>query len=205
MIRSKLDHLMIEAPSAASARAWAEAAGLQVRPGGSHPGRGTCNLLASLHGGIYLELLTPDADQPPTANSLRISRLERPRLAAACLAHPDLDSLARDLRNAGAGVDGPAEHARQRPDGLRLCWRLVFQQAPVPDAPMVFFIDWGDTPHPSADGPPGGGLRALWAEHGEPAALSAFFGAVGLDLDVRRGASPAWRAELEAAGRRIIL
>lgn len=190
---------MVETPSPDAARAWAAAHGLAAKPGGSHAGRGTCNLLLGLGGGRYLELLAPDPEQPMTAQGRRLAALEGPRLAAACFRAAPLADMAARLRAAGAAARGPEAFTRTRPDGVRLDWELVFQDAAPVDCPSLFFIDWMASPHPALDLPPPPALVDLYAEHPDPQALAAHFAAIGLDVETRDGPEARWRARLALA------
>ena len=52
---------------------------------------------------------------------------------------------------------------------------------------VPFFIDWGQSPHPSRSAPQGAVLVALSAEHPDEDRIQRALGALGLELPVTHG------------------
>jgi len=160
-----------------------------VRPvaGGVHPGRGTRNALASLGGGVYIEILAPDPAQSvsaPMVDELKPLKALAPVGWAA--GTTDIFALqarlqGREIRH-GAAMPG----SRALPDGSRLQWSTVDIQLPAHDW-MPFFIRWRDpAKHPSLTTPAGCSLESLLIEDPNPDPLTHVFSTVGLKVPVRR-------------------
>jgi hypothetical protein len=181
-----LDHLVYATPDLdASVRHIAELTGVWPVEGGSHPGLGTRNHLLGLGELRYLEIIGPDPDQPgPEApRPFGIDELTEPRLAAWAVRAADIE--ARVARARTLGYDpGPIEPlARRAPDGEVLRWRLTLPY----DTVVPFLIDWGRTPHPARH-LPNVPLTAFEAAHPEPETVRHQLSALGVDLNVRKGA-----------------
>jgi hypothetical protein len=85
--------------------------------------------------------------------------------------------------------------SRQSPAGL-IEWRLTLRAEPGGDGLVPFVIDWGKTRSPAQSSTPGCRFRALRAEHPDPDAVETMLGALGVELDVTRGAAPALVARI---------
>lgn len=83
-----LDHITVVAPSlAAGSRLVHQALGIEPGPGRTHPEMGTHNRLLRLGDTVYLEVIAPDPDAPPTSRPRwfgldHVSPTTTPRLAA---------------------------------------------------------------------------------------------------------------------------
>jgi hypothetical protein len=166
-----IDHLVYAVPDLASAVAdIEERIGVGPIPGGAHVGRGTYNALLGLGGHSYLEIIGPDPAQPDpdSPRPFGIDELARPALVTWCArADRDLHTLAADLAAAGDPVGPVDAMSRRRPDGVLLEWTLT---PPRLDNGGVipFFIDWGNTPHPTVSLPVGGFVLELILTHPDP-------------------------------------
>ena len=200
----QLDHLVIGAPDLEAA-CDSIAARTGVRPplGGRHTSGGTWNALAALGHRCYLEIIAPDPAAPREARGWypALAALGAPRpFAFACVAPGGIDALA--ARANAAGIAGSVEEGgRVTATGTRLRWRLFEPETPFGDL-FPFFIDWGDSPHPCGDAPPGLTLAGLSLCHPDPAALSAALAALGLSATIDKGL-PAIRALLDTPHGRI--
>jgi hypothetical protein len=196
----RLDHLIVVAPSLESGMAEIEER-LGVRPsaGGRHEGRGTQNALLSLGEGQYLELLTPDPQQslPVERRFLCVSEQTRFHVATWVAKASNLDEVQRAAEAAGVPLGEPREGGRRRADGTVLAWRSLGADAPRLDGMIPFFIDWGDTPHPSSAAARGCTLREMRAEHPDAERVAAALRALGLDLEVSVGEKPCLMATIE--------
>lgn len=153
-----LDHLVYAAPDPEAARARvASATGIDPSPGGSHPGLGTRNWLASLGDYSYLEIIGPDPDQaqPNQPRPFGLDDLEEASLVTWCARPENLDELDRRCGES-LKLGEPYVMQRDSPEGL-LSWRLVVPAGDTLGGTVPFFIDWQDGPHPSTTA--AGGLR----------------------------------------------
>jgi hypothetical protein len=185
----------------------AERLGVRPAMGGRHVGRGTHNALLGLGGGVYLEVIAIDPEQPapaaPTAFSL--DRLRLPRLVGWASRTTDIDGQAAAARAAGHDPGEVQSMSRRRPDGFLLEWRLS-RGTPDPGRLAVpFLIDWGDSPHPSEAAPAGVRLVELRLEHPDPDALRATLAALGATVPVDAAPEPALVAILDSPRGRVTL
>ena len=203
-----LDHLIVTAPSLeAGVARLAAALGARAAHGGSHPGWGTRNALLGLGGSRYLEVLAPDPTQPAPEGGRFLGLDERTpvRLATWVARAADLDDVARRARALGNDLGAPTPGSRRRDDGTVLSWTALGTRAPRMDGLLPFFIDWGDSPHPSRALPEGVTLRELRAEHPDPEPLRAAFHGLDLELEVVPGPEPALIATLDGPRGAVIL
>jgi len=196
----RLDHLIVVAPSLESGIAEIEER-LGVRPstGGRHEGRGTQNALLSLGDGQYLELLAPDPEQslPAERRFLRVSERTPFHLATWAAKASNLDEVRRGAETARVPLGEPRAGGRRREDGTVLAWRSLGADEPRLSGLIPFFIDWGDTPHPSSAAAQGCTLRALRAQHPDAEGVRAALHALGLELEVSAGEKPGLIASIE--------
>jgi hypothetical protein len=198
-MQSRLDHLVYAVPDLEAAVAdLASRLGIEAAPGGRHPGEGTRNALIALGPDSYLEVVGPDLDAPAPSGPrwFGIDGLRAPGLTGWAVKADGLEALviAADL----AGVTlGPVRRAgRLRPDGVALSWTVTDPHTVLEDGLVPFFIDWGDSPHPSATAAPGASLTDFRAEHPDPPRLRRLLAALDLDLPVTEAPLPALIATL---------
>jgi hypothetical protein len=118
---------------------------------------------------------------------------------------PDLDGRVARARAAGYDPGEPQTMGRDRPDGVRLEWRLSVQGAPTGEGLVPFLIEWGTTPHPSTDLQHGCTLASLRGEHPRPEAIRPLLRAIGAELALSAGPAPALFATLDTPRGRIQL
>ncbi|MBX7187858.1 MAG: VOC family protein [Vicinamibacteria bacterium] len=210
--REALDHLLIGAPVLEQGIEWLEEkTGVRAMVGGSHPGLGTWNALASLGPEQYIEIIAPDPAQP-TAETFYVPGLrnfEAPRVTTWAARGKDLADGFLSRLSPGL-VCGPTRTGeRVRPDGVRLAWRLAFprqQGHGVFDGALPFLIDW-ESPdhHPGRSAPPGLTLQALRFRHPRPPDLQAALAALGIEAEVAGAAAGSIEVELETPRGRVHL
>ena len=196
----QLDHLIVVAPSLESGMAELEQRlGSRPSAGGRHDGRGTQNALLSLGDGRYLELLAPDPEQavPAARRFLGVGDQTALHLATWVAKASNLDEVSRQAREAGVELGEPKSGGRRTPDGSWLAWRTLGADASRLDGLIPFFIDWGDTPHPSMGAARGCMLQTLRAEHPDPLRVRSALAALDLDLEVGRGDAPRLMATMK--------
>jgi hypothetical protein len=201
-VLSRIDHLVYATPDlAAGVKRVEELLGLQAVPGGQHPGAGTRNALIGLGDGVYLEIIGPDPSQPKPNRPRRfgIDDLRSPRLVTWAAKGTDLEGIVKTAKGHGLDLGQVQFGSRRRPDGVLLAWRLTVSPEPNAGGIVPFFIDWGETPHPSSTLPKGATIVALRAEHPDAARVQAELSALGLNLLVGKGAAPALIATIRTA------
>ncbi len=182
-----LDHIVWAASDLAAGVAHFEAlTGVRATPGGRHTRGGTENALVSLGGGTYLEIVAPVPGTTETGRWLSFCRASaEPRILTYCMRSPaSLDELARREAAAGRRTEGPYDLSRRRPDGALLSWKLLDVETAPFDRAVPFFIDWLQSPHPSASAAGVVTLERFELGHPEPEALVARLKAIGVSLPV---------------------
>ncbi len=176
--------------------------GVRPDPGGQHPGRGTRNALIALSDRSYLEVIGPDLMQAEAVcpRWFQIDSLDEPRLVTWAVKVADLNKLSAKAKACGIFLGPVVSGARQRSDGSCLRWRFTEPSTVIADGIVPFFIDWGDSPHPAASAARGPVLESLRAEHPEPSVVMHALSAVGINLPVVFGPSPALIATLRTEG-----
>jgi hypothetical protein len=205
---STVDHLVYATPDLQVGIATiGKLFGVRATPGGQHPGRGTRNALVSLGPGVYLEIIGPDPEQsaPPQPRPFGIDDLKEPRLVTWAAKGRNLESFSNDAGRSGVKLGQVIDGSRRRTDGAMLSWRYTDPRTVVSDGVVPFFIDWGQTPHPSSTAAPGASLIGLRAEHPDPEPVQKALGQLGLDLHVQRGLRPALIATVNTPRGRVEL
>ena len=206
-ILSKVDHLIYATPDLDMTVAEMERLlGVRAAPGGQQPGRGTRNALISLGANSYLEIVGPDPKQPrPSQPPWWLQGLKKPRIVAWAAKGTDLESLRAKAVNNGVPLGEVISGNRQRPDGVILTWRFTSPRQPIADGVVPFFIDWGESAHPSRTSPHGVQLVALRAIHPDDRRVQDILGRLNIDLPVTYGLSPGIIASLEGPLGRVEL
>lgn len=170
--------------------------GLTASRGGSHPGMGTRNALASLGADVYLELIAPDPKQQLARTLGDLFRtFGRPRIFAYMIRAQDLERLKGLM--AKAGIESELiEASRNMPSGTTLTWRLLLPRANPFGEHMPKFIDWMGTTHPATSSVKGCELAAFEIGHPEAGRLGTILGALDVDVPLVRADRPCFRAQL---------
>jgi len=205
---ARIDHLVYATPDLNTGiEAIEKLTGVRATPGGQHPGRGTRNALIALGPTSYLEIIGPDPEQPtpPNPRPFGIDGLKAPRLARWVVKGQNLEQLAAEASRKGIQLGEVISGKRQRPDGVLLTWRYTDPRVDLADGLVPFFIDWGESAHPSATAAKGLTLIALRAEHPDAARVRKILTQLGLDLPVRTGPAPALIATIDSPRGRVEL
>lgn len=195
-----VDHLVCGAPDLQAGIEHLERRlGVRAAFGGKHAGRGTHNALLALGVAAYLEILAPDPEQPGVnARPFGMDAPAQPRLVTWAVSVTGIKARVAAARAAGYDPGEVMAMSRDRPDGVRLQWRLALRPEPLGDGLVPFLIDWGDSPHPAATAPTGARLLALRLEHPHPDSITPALRALGLDMDVARAPVAAIVATIES-------
>ena len=203
-----LDHLVLATPDLETTATWLErATGVSPSPGGAHVGRGTRNMLCSLGGSRYLEIIGPDPDQPKPAGSRRfgIDDLKAPRLIGWVAKSRELEAVSAKAAASHIPLGSIIPGSRTRPDGVVLTWRYTDPNTVAADRLVPYFIDWGSSPHPSATAARGATLMQLRAEHPDAGKVQKMLDALGLQLHVDKGPAPSLIATIDSPRGRVEL
>lgn len=195
-----IDHLLWAAPDLESGRRRiGELTGVEPVRGGRHPGVGTENALLGLGGERYLEIIALDPTQSERSSlGLALEGLREPGLLTWCARASDIESTAGAARRTGLDAGEPTAMSRERPDGSRLEWRLLFLDGHDEGLLLPFFIEWSEgTVHPSRGAPGGCRLERFELVHPDPGKLNGLLAAFGLEVAVDEGPSPRMVAELQ--------
>ena len=201
-----LDHIVLATPDIAATAGWlADATGVVASEGGPHVGRGTRNRLCSF-GDTYLEIIGPDPDQPDPdePRSFGIDDLDTHRVVTWCARQHDLASVVSAGAGVGLGYTAPVAMRRAAPD-VTLDWHLSLLTGDTEGGILPFFIDWGDSPHPSSTAAPGLSVVDIHGVHPEPDRAISLLVALGESLEVVEGDLARLVVELAGPAGRVIL
>lgn len=199
-MRPQIDHLAYAAPDLdAGMKTIENLLGVAPVRGGQHQGLGTHNALLGLGTGVYLEIIAPDPDQPTPARPrpFGVDTVKEPRLASWIARTSELRRIVESSRASGHDPGEIIALSRRRPDGTLLSWTMAIRDDAPGNGLVPPLIDWGDTPHPSAELPDGGRFVGLRAEHPLPDDIRRILRALQLDLDVSAGPVPTLIATIE--------
>jgi hypothetical protein len=203
---NRLDHLMYAASDLdASIARFAELSGITAGRGGSHPGMGTRNALASLGTDVYLELIAPDPAQKIEGSfGANIARLAQPQIFAYIVKGRDLEGLKATFTKFGIDSD-LFEASRKTIDGKLLSWRLLIPRANPFGECVPKFIDWKDTPHPARTSIAGCTFESFEIGHPEAGRLGELVRALDSELTVLRSDKPYFRASIATPKGALVL
>jgi hypothetical protein len=203
-----VDHLVYATPDLAQGMAEIERlTGVPPTPGGQHPGRGTRNALIALGADAYLEIVAPDPDQPspPAGRWLGVDAATAPRLTTWAARGSGLAELRRRAVERGVPLGAVLSGARQRADGVRLSWRVTDPDPLVAGGVVPFYIDWGDSPHPSRTAARGASLVELRIEHPDVTEVRRMLRVLDLDVAVTQANDAGLVAVIEGRRGRVEL
>lgn len=203
MLSSRLDHLVITAPSlAAGLRYVREALGVPLETGGKHPAMGTHNALLKLGTRQYLEVIATDPEAPRPARP-RWFELDRttpataPRLAGWVARTDDIED-ASIATSQTLGIPSAMNRGS-------LDWMITIpEDGGLPFAGVApMLIQWAPGPHP-ADRLPERGCSLIQFEgfHPQAGRVEALLRAIGLQdgFVVSREEAPRLVAHIQTPG-----
>jgi hypothetical protein len=154
-----------------------------------------------------LEIIGPDPEQapPPSPRWFGIDDLEASRLVTWAAKTDDVDRVRRDAAANGVPLGDVRSANRRRSDGVLLSWRLTEPARDTTNGIVPFFIDWGQSPHPSQTAPQGAELVAMNAEHPDDERVRRALRVLGLDIPVTRGSHASLIAVVESPRGRVEL
>jgi hypothetical protein len=196
-----LDHLVYAAPDLERGiREIEELTGVRAFPGGQHAGRGTRNALIALGSEMYLEIIGPDPDQPspPSPRWFGIDQLDASRLVTWGAKTSDVDRVYARAIEHRIPLGGVKSGSRLRSDGVLLSWRYTEPEPDMSGGIIPFFIDWGQSSHPSRTAATGLVLVTLRAEHPDEEGMRETLKTLGVDVDVVHGTRAALSVVLDS-------
>lgn len=196
---SRLDHIVVVAPSLASGAALVEQS-LGVPPGlgRSHPHMGTHNLLLSLGPSVYLEVVAMDPDAPPAARPRWFGLDDVPAQSAARLAAWVANT--DDIHAHAIPALGVVEQMER--EGLTWQMTSTADGHPPLSGAAPLLIQRATNFHPASRLPDVGlRLRCLHIQHPRPGDVAAVLAHMALDdaprVVLTEGAACTLAAEIE--------
>ena len=203
-----IDHIVYTAPTLQEGIARVEEQ-LGVRPveGGQHPQWGTCNALLALGDETYLEVIARDPSLPLPSHGMPkiFTSTQQPRLATWAAKGRNLDKLRTIAERARINLGKVIGGSRTRADGQHLSWKLTDPFETILHGVVPFFIDWGESDHPSRSLPSGGILRELIVRHPVPGEASSVLADLGVELSVQPGSEPGLMAIIDTPKGEVVL
>ncbi|MBA4013148.1 MAG: hypothetical protein C0481_14880 [Phenylobacterium sp.] len=186
---TRIDHLVWAAPDLDRAIGDLQArTGAKAAPSGTHPGAGTRNAVLGLGAGSYLEILAPDPAQAAQSGAAsQLATLAAPTLHTFAVATDRLDRVAVKLEKAGLPHAGIIPMSRRLPSGRLVRWRLLIPAGHAYGPLAPFFIDWGDSPHPSEGDDQGCRLTGLSLRHPEAWSLGPLLDRLEVEVGIEVG------------------
>ncbi|MFY0685680.1 MAG: VOC family protein [Cyclobacteriaceae bacterium] len=184
-----------------------EKLGVKPVPGGSHPGFGTKNALLSLGGNTYLEILAPDPDQQNDYPSwMGIDDLSEPKLIgwAATSQEPLEEIISIATQNKIPTGDLIEMRRKSHQNGV-IQWRMTSPDFSHGDGLIPFWLDWGETQHPSLSLPFGGELISMKGGHPHAIKVKQQLETLGFDLNVFLSPNPFLSANILTPSGIVVL
>jgi hypothetical protein len=192
MLASRIDHLVITAPTLAQGTQYlSQALGVSPQTGGAHPRMGTHNCVLRLGPDLYAEVIAtaPDAAAPARPRWFQLDDTlwnDRPRLATWVVRTSDIRAA-----QAAARIPNGEIHAMTRGE---LEWLITITEdgsLPMQGA-VPAFIQWSASQHPAAlMRDMGCALIGLESHHPEAPAIDGMLRRIGFEGSFSAHAVPA--------------
>jgi len=203
-----VDHIAWAVPDLnEGGRLFEDMSGIQPTRGGEHPGWGTANMLVAIGETSYLEIIGPNPDITPPADSMgaELSGLEKPGIAYFAVSFTDLEALTEAAERAGLEVQGPFSGSRKTPTGETLSWRTLGLTGHNFEDFVPYFVDWGDTKHPATTSAKGAKLISFTIYHPRHAKLAELYATIGIPIAVKPGEEPQMVLKLDTPNGEVEL
>jgi hypothetical protein len=153
--------------------------------GGVHPGGGTRNALVSFGARCYLEIIAPDPAQDVRDTPAEwMGKLARPGLVTWAAGVRNLESLLPKARQLGVRTSGVLAMSRKTVAGETLRWKVLRLSRHGLGPVIPFFIDWLDSPHPSAGLDAACSFKGLSVAHPKAEEVRRIFEAFEIDAEL---------------------
>lgn len=201
-----IDHLIFAAPTLESGMDVIEKI-LGIRPvvGGQHKERGTHNALLAF-GNIYFEVIAPDPTQPDVPKPLwmKTDQVIQPQLWTWAAANSSLFELEKIASRNQIPLGKIENGTRTQPNGNILKWQLTEPILENENGIMPFFLNWGETIHPSKTLPQAGEVLSFKAIHLNPGLIESQLEKLGVNLIIEKGNRPHLEATIRTLNGRIV-
>ena len=205
---SVLDHLVYATPDLeATVERLADLFGVRAALGGHHEAWRTRNALLSLGERTYLEIMGADETgrAPGFHRPFDLDNLTAPRLVTWVARSSDIHAARDTARLHGVDLGELQERSRQKPDGSVLRWTMTDLTKAREGGVIPYFIDWGDSAHPSESSPRGCTLVTMKVVHPDANRIRRTLSSLGLDVPVEAGPNAAVEALLQTPKGRFKL
>jgi hypothetical protein len=174
------DHLIVWGDVERMTAELSHTLGIVPHDGGVHPGAGTRNSLFATSGGMSLEILGPDPEQPRLPSWAPADASAAGSLWWwAVRTQAPLEDVRSRLREAGVATTSVEPGERVRPSGERLTWETVDPVDAALGHAIPFVIRWQDLP-PSDSRAGACVIEDLRVLHPDPDAVRRVFAALRL-------------------------
>lgn len=204
---SRIDHLVLAAPDLAEGiRFLKEQLGVTATYGGRHPGMGTENALVRVGDKRYIEIIAPDLNQNRVGPLwFGVEKVTSPQWVNWAIRMPDMDEAIHKLSLLGF-YPGPIQSAnRITQDGTILSWQLTDPRPLLMDGVIPFFIDWGDSPHPTDQMAHYIELINLSAVHPHPNKVKEILAEIEVNMEVAFGENAILKATFSTVSGQVIV
>jgi len=178
----------------------------QVAPtyGGVHPSARASNALVDMGNGTYLEIIGPalDGTEGPLTETLK--QLDEPRLSWFAIRSEDLEQDIVRLEAAGFTHSGINEIEFESELRSKISYSGVVAVNHEWGDQMPFFINWGDTPHPTTTSAGGLEMTSFTVFHPDAQALTKVYNELNVGVAVEEAAVPGFRLTFSSPGGDVV-